>query len=462
MTRRSRLGVVMGLALPLLAATAALAELMMEGGATATAGPARTIAQVAARAWPAPPPPVIVRPPAGDLVPPGASLQSAIDSAFPGSALLLEPGTHHGPIRIDRPLTLWGPPEAVIESNGIGHTIEIRADGVRLSGFSVSGSGRRFELTDAAVSVRGSDCIVEGLRIRDALFGISVEASRRVDVIGNDIRGIGGPDLGLRGDAVRFWETRDSSIRGNRVTDGRDIVVWYSPGNTVEENWFEFGRYGTHFMYSDRNRVAGNTFIGNLVGIFVMYSDSIEVIGNRLAFSDPTGGLGIGLKESGELTVTDNILLRNQTGIYLDTSPLQRGHKNVFTGNRIWFCDAGVAFHRSETQNRFEQNDWLGCAATVRVEGRGDATGVDWISNYYEDYAGYDLDLDGVGDLPHEVSGLSDRLIGSRDELRFLRGTPALALLDIAGRVFPMLQPPVLLRDPSPRMDPAREIIDAH
>lgn len=461
MARPHRLGIAVGSAVHLLLAASASGELAMEGGATATEGPARRIAEAAARAWPAPPLPDPPRPPGGVIVAPGASLQAALDGAAPGSALILEAGEYFGPIRIDRSLTLWGPREAVVRSNGIGHTVEVRGPGVRLSGFTVVGSGRRFELTDAAVHVRGDGCVVEGLRIREALFGISVEASRRVEVIGNEIRGIGGPDLGLRGDAVRFWEVRRSVIRGNRVTDGRDIVVWYSPDNAVEGNWFEFGRYGAHFMYSHRNRVYGNTFIGNLVGIFVMYSDSIDVIGNRLAFSDPTGGLGLGLKESGGVTVEDNILLRNQVGIYLDTSPLQRTHSNHFAGNRIWFCDAGVAFHRSETHNRFQANDWLGCSATVRVEGRGDALGVEWVGNYFDDYSGYDLDSDGVGDLPYEVSGLSDRLIGSRDDLRFLRGTPALALLDIAGRVFPMLQPPVLMRDPRPHMEPGREVADA-
>ncbi len=464
MTRRFFLEVLPCAVLLTLASTAGRAELAMEGGATASDGPARRLAQAVTRSWPAPRTHPVPAPARGISVAEGSALQAAIDAAEPGEVLLLEAGIHEGPIRIEKPLTLWGPPEAIIRSGGVGHTVEIRSSGVRLLGFGISGSGRRFDLTDSAVHVRGDDCRVEGLRIRDALFGISVESSRRVAVLGNDIRGLGGPDLGLRGDAVRFWEVRESQIRANRVADSRDIVVWYSPDNRVEENWFEFGRYGTHFMYSDGNRVAGNTYIGNLVGIFVMYSDSIAVEGNRLAFSDPAGGLGLGIKESGELIVRDNLMLRDQVGIYLDTSPLQRGHHNTFSGNRLLSCDAGIVFHRSETQNRFEGNDWLGCALTVRVDGRGDATGVQWIGNHFDDYAGYDLDGDGIGDLPHEVTGLTGRLIGAHEDLRFLLGTPALELLDIAGRVFPLLRPVALLRDGSPRMDPLplMEATDAH
>lgn len=436
-------------------ATTSRAELVMEGGATATEGLARSIARSAAAEWPQParrePPP----PSGGAVVPAGASLQAALEAAQPGDTLILAPGDHGGPIRIDRPLTLWGPSNAVIHSQGLGHTIEVRADHVELLGFSVIGSGRRFEQTDAAVSVQGNNCRVEGLRIRDALFGVIVDASRGAVIRGNDIQGLGGFDLGMRGDAIRFWEVRGSEIRGNRISDSRDVVVWYSPGNRVLDNWCEFGRYGTHLMYSHSNEVSGNTYLGNLVGIFIMYSDSVEVARNRAAFSDPVGGLGIGIKESGQLSVRDNTLLRNQVGIYLDTSPLQRTHSNEFMRNHLLSCDTGVAFHRSEARSLFSANEWRGCSAAVRVEGRGNALGVDWVGNYFDDYAGYDLDRDGVGDIPYELVDLSNQLVGTREELRFLRGTLALGLLDLAGQVFPLLRPTPLLRDLSPRFAPA-------
>ena len=37
-----------------------------------------------------------------------------------------------------------------------------------------------------------------------------------------------GPDegpLGLRGDAIRLWETRDSLVEGNEVAGSRDVVA---------------------------------------------------------------------------------------------------------------------------------------------------------------------------------------------------------------------------------------------
>jgi len=382
----------------------------------------------------------------------GTDLQAALRAAPRGGALLLEPGIHAGPLRLDRPVIIWGPSEAVIRSPGQGTTIEVRADSVSLLGFTVEGSGRRFEMTDAAVSVRGNDTRVEGLRIRRALFGVTVEGARRAMILGNVIFGDSPSALGLRGDAIRFWEVRDSLIAGNLVTDSRDIVVWYSPRNAVTSNFVEAGRYGTHFMYSHGNTVSGNTYIGNVVGVFVMYSDSVAVRGNRLAYCGPTGGMGLGVKESGELTVTDNLLLGNQDGIYLDTSPLQRTHRNVFEHNSFMFCDAGVAFHRSGERSRFVGNDFRGCTTAARMDGGGDALSSEWSDNHFDDYQGYDLDCDGRGDVPYELSRLSGQVTATREDLRFFRGTPALALLDAVGRIVPLLAPRIVLRDLHPRM----------
>ncbi len=389
----------------------------------------------------------------------GTSLQPILDASPAGAVLWLAPGTYAGPVRITKALTLWGPAAAVVRSGGSGTTVQVLSDSVALLGFSVDGSGRRADLLDGAVFVRGSDVRVEGLHIRDALFGISVEKSARVRVVDNEIIGTPEDEVGLRGDAVRFWETRDSLIEGNRVSHSRDMVVWYSPRNRVLRNMAVGGRYGTHFMYSHDSEVRGNRYLGNLVGVFIMYSRNVAVADNLMALSDPTGGLGLGIKESGNLTVTGNRFVRNQSGVYLDTSPLQRGDSNVFARNTFAFCEAGVAFHSSESRNAFRENDFTGNRMPVRVEGGGDATGVAWERNYFDDYQGYDLDGDGTGDVPYEARSLSGQLASAHEELAFFRGTPALGLLDAASRFLPLLTPKLLFADAAPRMSPraARE-----
>ena len=401
------------------------------------------------RPLPAPPP---ARPEGGLEVAAGASLRQAVAEAKPGAVLILAPGEYEGTLVIDKPLVIWGPRTAIVRSGGRGTNIDVASPQVKLQGFSLVGSGSRFEENDAGVHVRGDDVEVRGLHITEALFGIVVSGVHRARIVDNEVIGSGVKDFGLRGDAIRLWEVRDSVLRANRVTGGRDVVVWYSPGNRIEDNVVEWGRYGTHFMYSSRNHVSGNTYLHNLVGVFVMYCDNIEIINNLMAGADPGEGMGLGLKEAGNVRVAGNRFLRNPTGVYIDKSPIQISHENTFTGNAIEFCDTGVMFHSSEKQNVFTGNSFAGCSYSVRVDGHGDATGVRWSGNFFDDYAGFDLDDDGVGDVPHEPRSMANQLTSSREQFRFFRGTPALGLLDVVGRVLPVLTPKVLFRDPVPRL----------
>lgn len=392
------------------------------------------------------------RPAGGILVPAGAGLAEAVATAPDGAVLVLAPGGHEGPLTVERPLTVWGPPEAVVRSRGVGTTIDVKADGVRLLGFSVEGSGRRFEDTDAGVHVRGDDVVVEGLCVTGALFGIADSGVHRTRIAGNEVIGSGARDFGMRGDAIRLWEVRGARIEGNAVRDSRDIVVWYSPGNAIIGNHVVRGRYGTHFMYSSRNEVRGNTYLHNLVGVFVMYCDHVEVSGNLVAAADPNDGMGLGLKEAGDVVVSGNRFVRCPTGVFVDTSPIQINHENRVTGNTFEFCDTGVAFHAGVRRNTFLGNSFHGCATTVTVGGHGDATQVRWDGNYFDDYAGFDLDGHGTGDVAHEPCSLSGQLTSTCENTRFFRGTPALGLLDVVSRVLPVLAPKVLFSDAAPRL----------
>jgi nitrous oxidase accessory protein len=302
------------------------------------------------------------------------------------------------------------------------------------------------------VHVGADDAVVQGLLVRNATFGILVEKAHRAVVRGNDVRGPDHGPLGMRGDGIRLWETRDSLVEGNHVTGGRDVVVWYSPGNRVVSNLVERGRYGTHFMYSSESVVEDNVYVGNVVGVFVMYSADVALRRNVLARGSGAAGMGLGVKESGNLTVEDNLVVRNTVGCYLDTSPLQQNHANVFARNSFRLCETAVLFHGSETRNTFEGNTFRDNQSQVRVDGGGDAMGVKWSGNDFDTYAGYDLDGDGFGDVPYVLASLSEEMQGRHPELAFFNGSPTLWMVDAVSHAFPLLTPSKVLVDPEPRV----------
>jgi nitrous oxidase accessory protein len=396
-------------------------------------------------------------------VPAGASLQGALDGAQPGSAFCLAPGEYPAPLRIPSGVSLWGPRSAVVRSTGQGTTVQLEGQGARLLGLTVDGSGRRFDTLDAAVRVQGDDLVVEGVHVRNATFGILVNLSNRVVLRGNQVVGSGGPALGMRGDAIRLWETRDSVVEDNRVEASRDVVVWYSSGNRVLRNTVRGGRYGTHFMYSHGNLVEDNHYLGNEVGIFVMYSRDLTLRRNLLADATGAAGMGLGLKESGNIAAVDNRFVHNSVGLYLDSSPLQVNDSNLFEGNLFRLGEVGVVFHSSPSRNAFRGNSFRDNHDSVQVEGGGNALEATWHGNDFDDYAGYDLDGDGVGDVPYELRSLSGELVAHYPDLAFFRGSPTLALVRAAGELLPLFAPRTLLRDEAPRMRalPLEDTFDA-
>lgn len=288
--------------------------------------------------------------------------------------------------------------------------------------------------------------------MRGAIYGLVVEQSRRVLVRGNFVRGRQEETLGLRGDGLRVWETNDSRFEDNVLVDSRNLVIWYSSGNRITGNHVAGSRFGTHFMYSHGNFVAGNRYTGNVVGIFAMYSRDLELRDNLIAGCSGAAGIGIGLKESSALSIEDNVLVDAATGLYVDNSPYVPGTEVVLRGNDFRLCETAVVLHSSLRGLRFLDNDFRDNFLQVRVDGGGDAEGLLWEGNLFDDYAGYDLDHDGTGDLPHELRSLASQVVSRRPELAWFRGTPALAALDAVGRVLPIYRPKPILHDPRPRV----------
>jgi nitrous oxidase accessory protein len=396
----------------------------------------------------------LVCPAGGRWVSPAAPLQRSVDETRSGGTVCLAPGAYTGPLAIGRPVTVLGRRDAIVRSPGAGTTITVEADGVTLDGFTVDGTGTRLDTMDAAVRVHGTDLTIQALTIRRALFGIVADRSTRVTVAGNVVEGRPELPAGERGDGIRFWEARGSTIRDNTVAGARDIAVWYSPGTRVTANHVTGSRYAAHFMYSHDSVVEGNVFERDMVGVFVMYSRNLTIAGNTIRQHTAGDGLAIGSKESGNLRIEGNRLMDSIAALYLDLSPFRAGDWVLVRGNTIGGSGTGVIFHSSEAHNTFVDNTFAGNEVQVSVEGQGTAERVLWRGNYFDDYQGYDFDGDGRGDVPYELRRLSERLVAVHPELNFFRGTPALMAVDLAARLLPFLQPARLLADNEPRMAP--------
>lgn len=396
-------------------------------------------------------PSVLVTLAKGDLeVAPGQSLQDAVDAAPDGSVVTLHAGRHRGPVRVDRGIALQGPREAVIDGGGTGTTVSLRGRGSSLRGCTLTCGGQRLDAQDGAVHAEGEDQVVEDVHIEGSLFGVLVHASKRATVRNCVVLGDAREALGMRGDGIRLWETHDSVVEGNTVLDHRDVVVWYSSHNRVTGNRVEHCRYGTHFMFSHENVVEDNVYVDDVVGVFVMYSHDLALRRNVMARASGAAGIGLGLKESGNLLVEHNWFVQNTTGIYVDASPLDPSHNDRFEHNVIRLCDTAIHLHAKAPRNEFRRNVLADNGTVIQVGGDGDALLCTFDENSFDTYQGYDLDGDGHGDVPFEFRRLSSQLVSRHEDLALLAGSPAMALVDLTGELLPLFQPRTLLRDERP------------
>jgi nitrous oxidase accessory protein len=204
-------------------------------------------------------------------------------------------------------------------------------------------------------------------------------------------------------------------------------------------------------MHASGNRVEGNRYDRDVVGVFVMYSADVRIASNTVTRAHGEAGVGIGLKENDRIDVVDNVLVGDTTGIYLDTTPHALGGHALLSGNLVGANDVGVRLHGPSQGARFEANAFVSNGTPAAVDAHADLAAVTFDGNRWGDYAGYDLDGDGVGDLPYEARAVTGRLAERRPALAWFAGTPAAALLELFARAFPMFAPPPLLVDLHPR-----------
>ena len=379
------------------------------------------------------------------------SFQDLVDATEENGLLEPSPGIYAGPVMIDFPITIEGGGQVTIDAGGKGSVIYIDSDGVTLKGLHLTNSGKSYNDIDSGVQVRGKFNVIKDCIIDDCLFGIDLQQSdhnilRRNRISSKDF------DLGQRGDAIRLWYSFHNKILNNICFDVRDMVAWYSSENEFRGNKLSGGRYSLHFMYSKYNLVEDNEYYNNAVGIFLMYSDGLVLRNNKIAHAAGPTGVGIGFKESSQLTIENNQILYCASGLYIDVSPYEPDTINEFSNNVIAYNGIGVRFLNDWKGNIFKGNQFADNMTQVLVGGGNTANRNVWEGNYWSDYKGFDRDRDGIGDTPHEVFSYADRIWLDRPYAQFFKGSPLLETLDFLERLAPFSDPTLLVRDEKPRM----------
>ncbi len=246
----------------------------------------------------------------------------------------------------------------------------------------------------AAILVSGvTGCRLELNTVQNGFFGIYLEQASGCVLTGNRV--VSSDSTAGRGNGIHLWRSRDVTVQGNRIEGYRDgVYLEFSDAARVQDNMVVANRrYGLHFMRSDSCAYEGNTFAGNGAGAAVMYSRWITVVGNTFEQNRGSAAYGLLLKEIGDGTIRDNRFLQNTVALYLDNS-----NRNRITGNRFESNGWAIRLLASATDNRFERNVFRANAFDVVTNSRSSTS--TFRENWWDRYRGYDLNHDGLGDVP--------------------------------------------------------------
>jgi nitrous oxidase accessory protein len=379
-----------------------------------------------------------------------ASLQVMIDATPVGGTLVPPPGIYIGAARIAKPMVLDGRNQVILDGGGRGTVLSVETSGAVIRNLRVAGSGDLHDQMDAAIFVQGDNNLIERNVLDNVLFGIVLKQANNNRLVGNRIRSRH-DDLARRGDAVRLWYSRHNVIEGNEIAHSRDVTLANSAFNRITGNTMQDVRYAVHLIFSPRSLVQDNRISRAANGIIVINSEGLTIRRNRILHVQGGGGAGIVFKESSSGLAMDNDIVHCSVGIQAD-SPSHPVNRLVLYRNRLAHNIVGINFYGEKGGhrvlfNRFEKN-----LTQATLTPGGDPLANEWHGNAWDDYRGFDLDGNGVGDTPYEFLVYADRIWLENPMAQFYRNAPALELLDFLERLAPFSQPELMLRDAAPQV----------
>lgn len=383
-------------------------------------------------------------------VPAGGSLQAAIGRAAPGDVLRLDAGVHAGPAVIDKPLTLVGGGDAIVEANGTGSVLRVEAPDVVIRGLVIRGSGIDLPAMDSGVFVSraGLRARIEENRFEENLFGVYLHGAADAVVRGNVIIGRGDLRLSEAGNGVSVWNAPGAQVIGNDIRQGRDgIFVVTSRHNLFKDNSFADLRFAIHYMNTQDSAVIGNRSRGNHVAWAIMFSNRVEIRDN---LSEGDRDHGLMLNATNASVVTGNLVRNGREKCAF----IYNANKNVIAGNWFEGCPIGIHFTAGSERNRVTGNAFVANRTQVKYVG---TRLLDWThegrGNYWSDNPAFDLNGDGIADNPYRPNDLMDEILWTLPQAKLLLNSPAVQVIRWAQARFPALYPGGVV-DTAPLMRP--------
>ncbi|MFC2406430.1 MAG: nitrous oxide reductase family maturation protein NosD [Cardiobacterium sp.] len=421
-------------------------SLPAETAAQSSNEPAPTAPQTETAAEPAPPPHQ-----KEITLQPGDDLQAALDAAQPGDHITLAPGTWQGNYTINTPITLSGSQngDTILDGGGKGKVLHLKAPDSTIEYLTVRHSGNsQFDMDSGIFADRkAARAHIHHNRAENNLFGLYIWGPENALVEHNTVIGQNEGRVNDRGNAIQIWKSPHTIIRDNTLSGGRDgIYVTNSKYNLFENNTMRNMRFGVHYMYTEDSEVAHN-HTENLESAYViMFSNRITVRDNS---GQDSREHGLMLNAVNDAKIHGNRIERANKCVFL-----YNANRNAFHDNHFENCTLGIHSTAGSTDNQNYRNSFIDNQTQVMYVGtRYHEWSHDGQGNYWSDNSAFDLNGDGIADLPYRPNNILDQVLWRAPNAKILINSPAAQLLKYAQQQFPAIHPGGVV-DSYPLMNP--------
>ena len=372
---------------------------------------------------------------------PISSIKQAIAMANDHDSILVKQGTYkeYG-ILVDKPMTIVGENYPIIDGELKGEIMTVVSDSVTVEGLHVMNVGTSYTEDYAAIRIKKSKhFVVENMVLENLFFGIYLEKSNFGKIAHNKIIGDAIQEYNS-GNGIHLWYSNYVDVEHNYIKQVRDgIYLEFSDHCKIKNNVSEANlRYGLHFMFSNHDLYEENTFRNNGAGVAVMFSKHIKMFHNSFKENWGTASYGMLLKEINDSEIIGNSFEENTTGIHIEGSNRIRYRNNDFIKNGWAIKVRGACY-----DNQFLENNFLYNSFDISYNSNVNDNRFD--RNYWSNYTGYDLNKDGIGDVPYRPVKLFSYVVNRTPETIILLRSLFIDIIDFSEKVSPVFTPDNLL-----------------
>lgn len=382
---------------------------------------------------------------------PYKTIKQALKASNDGDTVLVHKGIYkEGNIRIDKKIVFLGKDFPVLDGQKKVEVLSIHADSVIVKGFRVINSGFAALEDPCGIKVYNkSFVVIEGNQLDDNFFGIYIQNGRNCIVKNNTIIAYGKEEQQI-GNGIHAWKSNDLQIIGNSIKGHRDGIYFEFVYDSVI--WRNIAtnniRYGLHFMFSSNDSYITNIFRNNGAGVAVMFSKDVTMINNYFDENWGASSYGLLLKEISDSYISSNYFKNNTSGIYMEGTNRIKIEKNVFEANGWAMKIQASCMDNEIVNNNFQGN-------TFDMGTNGSLVLNTFNNNYWDKYEGYDINKDGLGDVPYHPLSLFAVLVEKNPSAMLLFRSFMITLLDKSEKVLPSITPDNFV-DNSPLMKPLK------